>query len=524
MTTANRIKIMVSSTRKDLMPYREAAEEIIEKIARDERDQWQIYNTSMEDNTQSGAVESAIEVSRRWVAEADWIVLILGWYYGTVPEDGPKGISVTEWEYREAVRLKDAGQNKRIFVFVAGAHDSAVPYREVDTNQVDLKDQMKSAHQDKMDAFRVLVSKQHMDPFRHLGDFTTRLERTLRDAVKGWLPPIPPGSELARLLVSVQPECRACIIAVQQLACCKRIHDHLHTLRVSIVSALRNIDLVLWRDKAELSDRERLQLSRRKSAAVDITRSLEDEIKHLGEDDADLTHTVSAVAAHAKLLDPETVETLSGEQARSHAEEFITAVQQAFTEANRMMQQRKSALDRLHQTLVAHITTQRNAFRLNEDETHLLESQLTLIAENKHRLAEALSHHDAWQNYHDKLEEIYAQLGTSAFEKHLHRFATQKLPGLKGLVAKHKLTPGQHPPVRMRENAGEVVSELRPRLDALESHRDEEDFLAFQGPFDKLFYEVDLGTLAEVRKAETRVENFEAALRQVILSRNLTAG
>ena len=70
----------------------------------------------MEKETQSGDREFAVAVSKRWVEASDWVVVIVGWNYGTVSdEEGANGLSVTEWEDRDAVTLL-----KKTFVFVAG--------------------------------------------------------------------------------------------------------------------------------------------------------------------------------------------------------------------------------------------------------------------------------------------------------------------------------------------------------------------------------------------------------------------
>src|SRR4029077_632563 len=120
-TPLRRLRIMISSTRKDLNQYREVASAVIKKVAEEQEKRAQLIEVSMEKETQSGDREFAVAVSKRWVSESDWIVLIVGWNYGTISdEEGANGLSVTEWEYRHAI---DKG--KKVFVFIAGELETA---------------------------------------------------------------------------------------------------------------------------------------------------------------------------------------------------------------------------------------------------------------------------------------------------------------------------------------------------------------------------------------------------------------
>ena len=85
--TVKQIKIMISSTRVDLGQYREEASKIIKKVAA-EKEKWiQLVEVSMEKETQSGDRESPVDVSERWVEEADWVLVIVGFNYGTIANE-----------------------------------------------------------------------------------------------------------------------------------------------------------------------------------------------------------------------------------------------------------------------------------------------------------------------------------------------------------------------------------------------------------------------------------------------------
>src|SRR5262245_41867896 len=120
------IKVLISSTRRDLDQYRKEASKIIKKVAEDVRDRIQLLEVSMEREPLSGDHEFAVAVSKRWVEESNWIILIVGWNYGTISdEEGANGLSVTEWEYRHACKSPE----KKVFPFLAGDPGSPEQYR-----------------------------------------------------------------------------------------------------------------------------------------------------------------------------------------------------------------------------------------------------------------------------------------------------------------------------------------------------------------------------------------------------------
>lgn len=144
------ISIMISSTRDDLQEYRDRASEIIRRIADEKSSSIHIDDISMERENQSGEQESAVAVSKRWVTNSDWIILIVGFHYGSVGDDpSSEGLSVTEWEYRHAVSLN----NKKIFVFMADDPDVRSTKSGVSLEDHNLKNWIDRTDRDKIFSF-----------------------------------------------------------------------------------------------------------------------------------------------------------------------------------------------------------------------------------------------------------------------------------------------------------------------------------------------------------------------------------
>ena len=162
----------------------------------------------MEREVQSGDREFAVAVSKRWVEESDWIVLIVGWNYGTIAiEPAAGGVSVTEWEFRRAVEL-----GKKTFAFVAGEPNTENEYRasaEESEHLEDWKTSRTNETRNKLKAFKESLATTHLEYFKNLRHFSERLEKTLRAAIPD------PVSLLADLLLAVRPSIQQCIDKVK---------------------------------------------------------------------------------------------------------------------------------------------------------------------------------------------------------------------------------------------------------------------------------------------------------------------
>ncbi len=121
MLPANqRIDVMVSSTRGQLDPYREACKEALLQLK---------LTPLMMDYEPHDANEDTIQYSRRLVEEAQIYILLLGSRYGYIPQNealNPDRISMVEMEYRCAEQA-----NKRMYIFKLA--DDAVDPNEANT-------------------------------------------------------------------------------------------------------------------------------------------------------------------------------------------------------------------------------------------------------------------------------------------------------------------------------------------------------------------------------------------------------
>jgi hypothetical protein len=181
---ANRIDVMISSTRKDLMPHRQAVRDVIVKAG--------MYPLGMENDS---AVEHSNDVkySLNMVAECEIYLLILGFRYGHRPDhDNPNNLSITHLEYEEAKKL-----GKPILAFLmAEDHPIIAAHKDDGDNLVSImnfRDQVAG------------VDKQIVGFFRSVEDFREQALDSLHKAkarMEGKAPAelsegeLPPGSRV----------------------------------------------------------------------------------------------------------------------------------------------------------------------------------------------------------------------------------------------------------------------------------------------------------------------------------------
>ena len=333
---------MISSTRADLAQYREDASSIIKKVAAANEKRVQLVELSMEKETQNGDREFAVAVSKRWVQEADWVVLIVGWNYGTISDEvGAGGLSVTEWEYRHAF---DFG--KKLFVFIAGSPGTPNRYRVCDEEKEDLKDwipRQTEQQAEKLEKFKQELCKRHAELFCNLHMFRERLEKTLKEAVDDLPPEIQPGTPLAEVVVAVTPDIRNCIRKVRLIADCKRIHDHLHELLQHVIRPLREEVLSKWKQEGTLSvSRERAIWSCMNKASRQLG-GISELRKSIGPEHQELRDSVDKVLQRPALWNVESDSPdcrPSSEEFTEIVDTFADDVQEAFSEADGSMTER----------------------------------------------------------------------------------------------------------------------------------------------------------------------------------------
>lgn len=177
----NPLRIMISSTREDLMKYRKRASEVIEKLRKEHQGRREIIEVSMEHEPQTGERESAVAISKKWVEGVDWVVLIVGWHYGTiVHEAGATPTGITEREYDHAVTC-----TKKVFVFLGGETepDEFFPVsKDEDENLPRFGNKATQEQAEKLKAFRQKLTNKHASFFKNIDHFEEKLEATLQEA------------------------------------------------------------------------------------------------------------------------------------------------------------------------------------------------------------------------------------------------------------------------------------------------------------------------------------------------------
>jgi hypothetical protein len=545
---------MISSTRADLSQYREEASRIIKKVAAEKEKHVQLAEVSMERETQSGDRESAVAVSKRWVEESDWVVVIVGWNYGTISDEkGADGYSVTEWEYRHASKLR-----KKVFVFMAGYPGTADQYRVSKEEKEDLKDWINKQTEEqksKLEKFKQELRRCHLEMFANLHMFYERLEKTLKNTIDGLLPEIQPGTPLAELILSVMPDIQDCIRKVTMTAKCKRIHDYLHELRQHVIRPLRDEVLSKWLNEGKLSaSRERVILG----CVIKASRQLGgigDVRKSIGPEHWELRDCVDKVLHQPELWNVESDPSDFQPSVENFAEaldKFAEVVQDAFTEADRSMVREESDLRERYLSLLESLKNARQQKILSPRDRQRLDGELKKVDTNRSRVKNSLTTHHRWQENHDKLHELDSFHETNLFDRKLKHYRENWLPKLLAVVDKElehadannagsaKSEPEavaavgqQNSPPSLQGSLHEcsifVHDDLRRLREWVEALLRRDDMVAFDAAafdklrklFDNAFYCIDKRTLEVVNKAGERVVDLQRWLDELVSERRM---
>ena len=529
--------IMISATRKDLGLYCDRASEVIGRVAAQRANRIALREISMEEMPQTGDREFAVEISKKWVEDSDWVVLIVGHNYGTISkEDGADGLSVTEWEYRHASR-----KDKKIFVFLA--HADYAPSTQNEPNLTNWGLKQSEDQRTKLLAFQALVATPHSAFFRNIDDFADQLEKALHWAIDRLPPPIDREGALAQLLLTVRPEITERNKQVKRLADCKRIHDLLHELRIQAILPIRNIVFVEWKNNpGVLTQQVERRLNSAWPKAVRLLTIVAECASGLDDSKNELKRLLEYLGDGSTLWNPESPDVCFANFADSF-DDFSASLQEAFESANAAMQDDANVLGGLHQILVDGIRAAREQNFLNDSDEDVLQEQMRLLSARHERLQHVLRAHDQWQRIHDKLNRIARQRGTQLFGRDLQRFAKAEVDTLRKLVETELETldsgavtaAGGHSLLSLqgsshattsspdyRKNLREELERLAPCLDALKTEPTMEHFDVMQAPFDQTFYFIDKLTYAEVERARERVLDLDRLMRDLIAPRTTT--
>jgi len=529
------IRIFISSTRADLYEYRLEAARIIEKVRQEKERYVQLRVVAMEREVQNGEREFPIAVSKRWVDESDWVVLIVGFHYGTISdEDGSRGISVTEAEFRYAVEL-----GKKTFVFIAGDPNTADRYRASKEEEEDLKDwipRQTPLMAEKLSAFKSDLRQYFVGPFANLPAFRERLEWTLKQNIDNLLPVIQPGTQLADLIVAVRPNVHACVVKVAQVANCKRIHDYLHDLRHRVIRPLHDEVVAVWIEQGTLSLAREKVIWRCLANRAEAMGGLRAARPLIGLDHQGLRDSVDAVLRRRPFwnIEAEAVdERPSLEDFTEEVDEWAAEVQEAFSEADRSMAKEESDLRERYAALLDELKRARQQKQLGQADLQRLDDELDKVDANRTRMKNLLTSHHRWQEAHDKLVEMDSFRERSEFERKLNHYRGTSLGKLLSLLDEEleATQPAGRDSLQTPEQAaGEtlcgrasaaqtaeglregLVDDLRAMRAGLETLRLTVAASAFDSmrkPFESAFYWVDKRTLNEVERAHERVLRIE---------------
>lgn len=530
------LKIMISSTRADLMPYRKAAAEVIADLVKEWQHKWQILPVGMEVATQTGKREYPVEISKGWVEQSDWVVCIVGWHYGTITDEkGANGIGVTEWEYLHA-----AQEGKGIFVFLSGEENAAIDAYDGQGDVPKLIRWKKKQTEDqrkKMRDFRGRVDKQHLSFFRNCTHFSELLARTLRKALHDKVSPIAPGSPLAELVLALLDDAFVpCFKSVRLIARSKDIHDALHELRQHVIVQLRDQVVGPWRSAGELSrpqERKLHSVIKKIGEPLGHLQRLRREIDE-GEKEKDCVHLCQHldllyVRLNGRLMEmphaneaPD--ELVSVDEFCETLAECTDSLEKAFSEANRVMLNQQRAFDELYAAMNKKLGDAAAVQRLSQSERQVFKEETDKIAANRQRLVDALRIHAEWQQVHDETVNL-AELVTQqvrGFGRRLKDFAHVQGPHLHALCT--RVCDALERDEDVDRPLDEALTRLTEAIDTLRSQLEapvtggatlagEEIFLPFCTEFDMGFYLVDKRTQRVISRSRERVEEMEKSFR-----------
>ncbi len=513
-------KVFVSSTTSDLVQYREAARDVIAKVTELFGGHFVLVPVAMDTQMQDAERTTPLDVSRSWVRESDWVVLIVAWNYGWIPPG--QTCSVAESEYKEAI---DKG--KQCFVYLPGEVTDPPEFKYRSKEIVERKDLTDwrghpdgRAQEAGLNKFKAaLRDNKRFDLFRNIEDFRIKLNSALIQKITNELFKTL-GPEIVAL--GLQPPLQACIREVKTLARLKRLHDRLHRIRQSGIRRWRESLLMSWPEDGNppwQNEREYL-------LGLPVIREL---IGKIGELVAELPEELRKSLPHLKQVVDHKFPTVPecGKQSFSDSTEvFASRVQKAFSGCNLQMRFRAQLLDQEYEGLT---NRTRKALKLKQvlpKREDPLRSELDRSTQFHQRLQQVLQNHYKWQEIHDELERIDSGIESDgpsddevklnsrklAFRRAVAGLAESGGAEIRELLAAatNMVTPEEAERLKLWPGLTLKVSE---HLDAFIKLPEVGHYEGFRKHFDDLFFEIDTETLRAVETSEHRVRAIEAGLQ-----------
>jgi hypothetical protein len=507
---------MISSTRADLQEYRNEASKIIKRFADEKEKSIHLREISMEREGQTGEREWSVDSSKRWVEESDWIVVIVGFHYGSVSDHSDaEGLSMTEWEYRHAI----AKGGKKVFVFMADDPPGAVQRSAIDHG---LKRWLHSGSNEKMLQFRQALQARHLQTFSNLAGFRKDLQTTLRSHIEE-LTKSPSGA-LADLVAAVGDAIKAFTDEVELIADCKAIHDGLHELLQRIIRPLHDGVLPKWKDDGDLKPetlREFIKLVVKLAKQEGLLESRMEKLDaNGGKNKSDLYRFVSRVLRCAGLLHPDGEPESERSRFAELFDDLADAIDTAFREADIRMQREAGVLRTRRHQLLKRVENVRQQRPLSPSEDYQIGAWLHETGEMLEKLCASLYTHHDWQEIHEAIERVEALRDTSRFRSKLTGFCEDNVHKLKDMVKSELELICARGQWADRIGAAHLRT-LQAGLTRLDKSKLEEDFDAIRTPFDDSFYNVDKRTLIEVEESRHRVQNWSKFRDELLRAHSL---
>lgn len=500
--------VFLSSTTSDLASYRKVAHEVIDEINAEFIGRFSLTGSSMLSEPQSGERQTAVKVSRDWVAAADWLVLIVAWNYGFVPP-GAK-CSVTEWEYREAV--ENSKPPKKCFVFLAGGDepgDGELAYFPIKGKEDNLmKWKGCSGHEEELAAFKSRLRGGPHRLFSDIDHFRKLLASTLKRRIERELAARSDGPNLNRilLLTGLLTPVRQCISTVRTLSTVKELHDRLHRIRQFGISNWREVVLTRWQTEGEASGESKVIFLEGLSEVKDLIGEMRALYASLTQDQQAGMPQIPRVLEHFKDGGGYKLDSRRGFQAS--IDRFASRVEVAFSACDWQMRQVANLLRSQHQHLSSKARVALGSDRLTADERDLLRDELAQTMALHERLQSVLEQHNEWQRVHDALEVVDQSLAREEFEMAIAPVidARQETAALvakgQGLVE----DPGR------RKSCEELIATVQSTLSLLSKGGNAKAYRAMRKAFDDLFFLVDVEVLTAVRVSGQRAARLESQL------------
>lgn len=511
-------RVFISSTTLDLAQYREAAQVVINAVSTSFGGRFTLTPVSMTTQAQDGEPTTPVEVSRAWVRDScDWVVLIVAWHYGWVPEGS--SCSVTEAEYLTALEC-----GKRCFVFLPGERsDTGYTYRAQKDEREDLlqwRGEIKNpAHQAALDAFKSRLRERHSSLFKDLDDFCEKLAETLRQQIT---------EELFQVIaptidqLGLQPPLQDCLDEVKLLARLKRLHDTLHQIRQFGIRAWREELAASWPADGEPPAAAQIRYLK---GAPDIAKRI-GRIGNLVEELPDaVTRRLRRLGKVVDYTFPEVPE-CGKNKFTDLTDGFATWVQELFSSCDAEMGESAIRLADRYGKLALKTRQALDSQRIAPGQVAMVSTELDRSMQIHDRLQLVLKNHRSWQRIHDEFElidnKVQKQIppdedpdGSQAHATFVD--AADYILEAKGAPVRDLLKAvavvinPEH--AERLTRCTELVNRVGKHLDALVAQPDIELYMAMRKGFDDLFFEIDLETLDAVESAEARVRAIEAGLR-----------